>query len=437
MNLRRTVMSIEAIRPSTLDGIKRLAKVIKVRQHIQHARALDEAAKHAGFQNFRHAQNQLTKNPTPGPSHHVFVTAYWRDRDTGANGRETKVVELSALLGDLITRAQLRYDRSLGLYKLEGPDHLVRRHVSSSQSLARDAVMAAERTLHFIDATKLRPSRSERGDISSGLPGRDHHSVWIDAATKRHLITDEPYERAVEGRTYHERVEWAGERGFRIVKSTWPGMYNPDGESRLFLVADSTKGVPLDGIEAALARLPAPSTVWDGISAPAKPAFRTPASLALAASRPKRTAVKRGSSGPRNSLGYSMVMTGRSRRPKATLPLQVHEELGRLIKSVFRATYHRKGVYNRLNSVRCTLDDWTQCEYPRDSSLTLDQLNNIYYRESQQSFVRHATTDERHGHIEALERAKSILTDHYPACVPLREVVGKLDGAIKSLQRWE
>src|ERR1700722_2801495 len=184
MNLRRTVMSIEAIRPSTLDGIKRLAKVIKVRQHIQHARALDEAAKHAGFQNFRHAQNRLTNNPTPGPgsSHQVFVTAYWRDGDTGASGRETKVVVLSASLGDLITRAQLRYDRSLGVYKLEGPDHLVRRHVSSSQSPARDAVMAAERTLHFVDATKLRPSRSERGDLSSGLPGRDHHSVWIDAA---------------------------------------------------------------------------------------------------------------------------------------------------------------------------------------------------------------------------------------------------------------
>jgi hypothetical protein len=352
MNLRRTVMSIEAIRPSTLDGIKRLAKVIKVRQQIQHARALDEAAKHAGFQNFRHAQNRLTKNRTPGPSHQVFVTAYWRDRDTGASGRETKVVMLSASLGDLITRAQLRYDRSLGVYKLEGPDHLVRRHAASSQSLARDAVMAAERTLDFVDATKLRPSRSERGDLSSGLPGRDHHSVWIDAATKRHLVTDEPYERAVEGRTHHERAKWAAARGFRIVKSAWPGMHNPDGESRLFLVADSTKGVPLDGIEAALARLPAPSTEWDGISAPAKPAFHTPATLALAASRPKRAAAKRGSSGPRNSVGYSMVITGRSRRPRTTLPLEAHEEIGRLIKSVLRASYRRKGVY-KIASTRC------------------------------------------------------------------------------------
>jgi hypothetical protein len=132
-----------------------------------------------------------------------------------------------------------------------------------------------------------------------------------------------------------------------------------------------------------------------------------------------------------------MVMTGRRRRPKATLPLEVHEELGGLIKSVFRATYHRKGVYNRLNSVRCTLDDWTQCEYPRDSNLAMDRLNHIYYCESDQSFVRHATVEERQDHINALEKAKSILNSHYPACVPLRELVGKLEGAIKSLQRWD
>ena len=89
-------MSIEAIRPSTLDGIKRLAKVIKARQSIQHILALDAAAKHAGFQNFRHARNQLTKNPTPRRSHRVFVTAYWRDMESGTRGRETKIVELSA-----------------------------------------------------------------------------------------------------------------------------------------------------------------------------------------------------------------------------------------------------------------------------------------------------------------------------------------------------
>jgi hypothetical protein len=56
---REQLMSMEAIRPSTLDGIKRLAKVIKQQQGIQHVRALDEAAKAAGYQSFRHATNVL------------------------------------------------------------------------------------------------------------------------------------------------------------------------------------------------------------------------------------------------------------------------------------------------------------------------------------------------------------------------------------------
>jgi Domain of unknown function (DUF5623) len=429
-------MSIEAIRPSNLDGIKRLAKRIKTERNIRHSLALDAAANFAGFQNFRHAQNVLKRRPTTKPSHSVFVTAYWRDEESGSQGRETKAVELSASWGDLATAAQLRNDRTLGMFKPEGPDHLVRRYLSSSQSLAQDAVQAAERTLQFMDATKLRPSRSERGDISSMMPGRDHHSVWMDPASKRHLVTDEPYMPAVEGRA-NERTQWAEARGLTIVKSSWPGMYNPDGGSQLFLVAESVKGVPLGHVEAALARIPTASGSWDGISAPAAPAFHSPGTIALLR-RPRRaTATKPRATGPENTVPYSMVITGRSRRPKATAPLSVHSELGGLIKSVLSATYYRKGVYNRLNSVRCTLDDWTQCEYPDDSGLKLDRLNELYYRDSGGTYARSITADERHRHLDSLSRVKALLTEHYPTSTPLRQVLTKVDGAIGSLQRWE
>jgi hypothetical protein len=52
-------MNIENLKPTTMDGIKSLAKKIKKRDGIQHAKALDAAAFQAGYQNFRHAQNQL------------------------------------------------------------------------------------------------------------------------------------------------------------------------------------------------------------------------------------------------------------------------------------------------------------------------------------------------------------------------------------------
>ena len=70
-------MSSEAIQPSSLDGIKRLAKSLKTERGIQHARALDDAARAAGFQNFRHASNVLRHGAVPTrtrPGHRVYVT---------------------------------------------------------------------------------------------------------------------------------------------------------------------------------------------------------------------------------------------------------------------------------------------------------------------------------------------------------------------------
>lgn len=54
---------LDSIKPTTIDGIKQLAKKIKKARNIQHAKALDVAAHQAGFANFRHAQNQLPPAP--------------------------------------------------------------------------------------------------------------------------------------------------------------------------------------------------------------------------------------------------------------------------------------------------------------------------------------------------------------------------------------
>lgn len=59
-------------RPSSLDGIKRLAKAIKADKGLLHARALDEAATLAGFQNFAHAKRALGSKglQAPGRQNH-------------------------------------------------------------------------------------------------------------------------------------------------------------------------------------------------------------------------------------------------------------------------------------------------------------------------------------------------------------------------------
>ena len=242
-------------------------------------------------------------------------------------GRETLPVQLSAQWRDLITRAQLKNHRALAPFRPEGPDHLAQGHLARSQSQARSSICAAARALQFIDATKLRPSsgygRALPGvDPADALPSRDHDSVWYEPTTKRYLLVDEPYERAAESRA-GERALWAHRHGFTIVKPSWPGMYNPHGGSRLYLIADSKKGTPLAPIANALAGLPAPLVeetwnTWNGESAPMTPTFQSPGTIALAGRKAVTTApnTPRRKTGERSAVGYSLALTGPRRRPR-------------------------------------------------------------------------------------------------------------------------
>ena len=437
-------MSSEAIRPTTLEGIKRLAKLLKTERSIQHIQALDVAAQAAGFQNFRHASNTLRTDKAQEqkiPGHRVFLTAYWEQRENGASGRETLTIWLSSPWADLITPPRFKNHRALDGFREEGPDHLVYERRQSIQSHARDFVCAAARVFYFMDATKLRPSQGYSrafpgGDSSNAIPGNDHDSVWYDRKTQRYLIADEPYEAAVEGRK-PEREAWAKQHGFVIVKPEWAGTYAPDIGSRLYLVADKTKGIPLSTVAAALNKLPAPivESTWNGESAPMKPFFVSPCTVAKAAAVKDKPQTPNKLKGQRNSVEYVQTFVGQQRRHVGRMPIETHAEVGRLLKSVLVVTYNRKGVYNRIKAIRSELDEWAQREYSNDE-LSLEQLNKLYYQESGTMFSRSITESERKRHAESLAQVKKILGEHYPDCAPLRMLLKKVDAAFKSLTSW-
>ncbi|MDP3753359.1 MAG: DUF5623 domain-containing protein [Polaromonas sp.] len=437
-------MSSEAIQPSSMDGIKRLAKSLKVQRGIQHVRALDDAAQSAGFQNFRHASNMLrggAKTEHLPRGHHVFITVYWKDREVGGDGRETLTVWLSAPWGDLVTRAQLQNHRALVHFRAEGPDHLARPDLVQSQSHARRMACAAARTLHFMDATKLRPSKSHSrafpgGRSSNAVPGRDHYSIWYDRKTKRYLFADEPYESAAKSKAA-ERAAWAQHHGFVIVRPAWLGMYNPDGGSQLYLIADGLKGIPLGPIVGALDALTAPivEEAWDGESVPTVPIFVSPGAMTRLEAAKLMAEKSPKPSGQRNSVGYVQTFVGPQRRPKGRMPINAHAEVGGLLKSVLVATHHRKGVYNRVNAVRSELDEWTQREYNR-AELPSEQFFDLYYHESGSTFSRSLSADARIHHVNSLTRVKQVVAEHYPDSPPLRSLLKNVDAAIKSLQNW-
>lgn len=430
-------MSNKSIQPTTIEGIKRLAKSIKVERTIKYTLALDIASQAAGFQNFPHATRVLS-SASLHLCHNIFLTASWKKDDF--RGRETLTLKLSSPLEDLITSAQLRNHHAFENFYDDAPDHLVRYKFLNNQSEARERVCAAARVLQFMDATKLRPSTGysrayPKRDTQKRIPGEDHSSVWYDTDTKRYLLVDEPYRQTVE-RLTKEREEWANQYGFQVVKPKWAGMYAPDVDSRLYLIADKDKGIPLQPIVNALNKLPSPiiETDWNEESAPLIPFFESPGAIAKAATKDKPKNPRKKSS-PSNSVSYVQTFVGPRRRPNGRMPIEVHAQVGQLLKSVLKETQYRKGVYNPLSVIRSELDEWAQREYNHDE-LPNEQFFNLYYRETGITFSRALNEADRERHIQSLAQVKKLLGENYPDSPPLRSLLKKIDAAVKSLQSW-
>lgn len=438
---RENFMTNKSVSPSTMTGIKRLANQIKAAHGLSHGESLKRASMAAGYANFRHAQNSLPDKPPVRSSHQVYLTAYWRDNETGTSGRETLVISLRSPWTDLLSRTELSSARGLENFRSEGPDHLCRRNVVRSQGTARESVCHAARTLQFVEATRLRPSSGysrayPKRNGNNNVPGQDHVCVWFDNE-KRYLIADEPYEQSIELKR-ELRSAWCKTHGYNEQKPSWSGMHYPFGGTRLYLLSDAVKGVPLGPVVKALERLPAPysSSEWKGKSAPRLPYFVSPGSVeknnAPPPPRPKPSA--RAEKEKSKTLEYIQTLVGPRRRPNGKMPIQVHREVGRLLKEVLIATHYRKSVYNRVDSVRSDLDEWTMREYDR-SALPDEEFFDLYYHESGDSPRKSSTESVEHC-IANLQRTKELILMHYPDCAPLRRLLKLLDESDKGLWTW-
>lgn len=435
---------LKNIVPTTMVGIKRLAKDIKAERDISLHEAQDVAAQQAGFQNFRHARNVLggEREASAKLAHRLFLTVYWTDRDTRESGRETLAIALSCLWSDLISAAQLKNHRTLYAFRPVAPDHLERGLVVSSQSEARRLICSAARGLQFMEATKLRPSKGHSrafpgGTSMNAIPGHDHSSIWYDPASKGYVYIDEPYDNKVQ-RYAAARAAWAQEHGFDLVKTRWPGMYAPDLGSRMYLNSNLAKGVPLDTIVSALDRLPSPivEADWCGESGPRFPMFISPGTVAQVAQIKVNVTTQRKAGGSRNTVGYVRTFVGPQRRPVKRMPLEAHACVGQLLKSVVAVTYHRPGAHNRIDAVRSELDEWVQREYRSEAEMPQEQFVKLYYGESSQRTVRGMPEVERAKHCDSLGLVRKVLAENYPDCAPLRGLLKKLDMAQKSLEAW-
>lgn len=112
------------------------------------------------------------------------------------------------------------------------------------------------------------------------------------------------------------------------------------------------------------------------------------------------------------------------------MPVEAHAKIGSLLKGVLIDMRARAGVYKRVDAVRSELDDWVQCEHDRQA-MSDAVFFGLYYGEN--STGGGPEPGERH--IENLRLAQSVLMQHYPDCAPLRDLIGKIDLAVRSLEK--
>lgn len=434
-------MSNDHIHPSSIDGIKQLTKYLKRDEGLSHTDALNKAARAGGFENYVHARRALGDGTAPvKPGHAVYISVLWRDRKTNMTGQEILKVTLSRPLDELLRPAEYKLARGLGNLRRLAPDHLTDdTYWQSSQEIARGVACHAARVLQFIDTTGLKPSKAKRsypgGDFENRMPRSDHDSAWYDPMAKVYLRTNEPYSK---GEITVEHKAWSARHGWTIALSPWKGMYNPDGGCCMFLTADSATGYALEPLLAKLAAAPPPPVVsdWRGDSRPAVPHFLSPGEAAEKEAKANAPVKARAPSTRNNSVGYSLFLAGSRRRPKGRMPVEVHEAVGRLLKSVLVDTWKRRGAYRRVDAIRSELDNWVQCEYGRDE-MPDEVFHTLYYRELPATDPLAAVPATRDRHIACLSEVKVLLQRHYPDCAPLRELLKKADLAIRSLQTWK
>jgi hypothetical protein len=320
------------------------------------------------------------------------------------------------------------YARNLRHFKAEASDHLERKADLDSQTQAHQELFAAARTLEFMAATGLTPATNQKQyvqmRVARGVPRLDHPSAWIHVESGSWVFMDEPYSKpGIEG-----RAEWASANGIAMVQPQWVGIYNP-GMSRPFLFSSDAHLLQTIAHQVRSLHLGATDSIWDGESGPYFSQFVSPARAATGKKRRARPMPAYRGVERKGALPYGASRGGETSlwRPAERMPLEMHLQLGPIMSALNGSL---KGVSNgTTGSVRSTLDDWLQMEYPGEDEMTSAQFHDAYYGTQREPI------EGRQRQLEALDRAIRLLRSGYADCAPRNEMIDQLNRVRSQLMR--
>lgn len=423
-------MLIGKVHPTTLDGVKSLAWQLRKERGIKYSAALDIAAQAANCTNFRNALRTLPPRGASVVRPYVLLSMYWSDRDQrNRRGRETLRIELTKPILNICDKSSLKRVRGFGNLRMVAADHFVCDELAHTQEFARECLCTAERSLRFMEHTGLLPFRGRSAAYDDGLandklPDIDHPTYWVDPANGQFILIDEPYgDRPDEVK----RTAWSDRTGWRIAKTSWPGMYNPYS-CDLYAVTEGGSGYNLDALLVKINAMPAPllEENWPGESCPSWETFVSPM-----AKTPQdvRRARCRGTVYPAASattVPYSYSPGSSRRRPVGEMGIDGHIEAGRIIKAVMGSEQAPYGAYRRMAALRSTLEDWMGLEID-DERFEDSEFFEVYYRKAPGDVPYRKVAETRDGMVDLLGNLKRLLQAAYPDCAPLRRQLHRID----------
>jgi hypothetical protein len=260
-------MSVSALQPSTILGIKRLAKRFSKEDGVSHSIGLDRASVAAGFSNFKHATRKLASSvggeksvPKEIPTFRTYISVLWHDPKKDKKGNLTVIVDLPRPLDDMIAKAKCWHLGSATSFKSSASDRIYGKLTMEygANPVAEAAYVA--RQLTFMAATGLRPLEWDHLDCQGpdSLPNIDHVSYWVDQATGIEVCVSEP-----SGKQYDfEYTEWAERKKHVVCFPTWKGIYKP-GFCHMVVVGLEEHANEIKRMVKAIDELPWPLTEYN------------------------------------------------------------------------------------------------------------------------------------------------------------------------------
>lgn len=226
---------------ATLDGIKRAAIKLKRASGISHSAALVQIAREAGFADYHAATIKFATPETPRRRQYpVTIHEFWSDRERGERGNESRTFMIDKRLSELVKPQHM--SGYLGGCSLADGHAIIGYGRSDSLDQARFEICRIARTLQFMAATGLKPSRGGRcypkGSWDNRPPGADHVQGWYHPKTRSYVLSEEPYTGRFTSNAEKRRA-WAKRHARKTARILWGGIY---GHATEFYLTGKAKG---------------------------------------------------------------------------------------------------------------------------------------------------------------------------------------------------